>query len=69
MFMVPYILVMYVLLNFKLDVLFIYILYSSQFLALPVSGAICTNSQDHKLQRTAMGICNGYGMLIHWSRY
>jgi hypothetical protein len=39
------------------------------FFALHVSDAICTHPQEHKLQRTAMGMCNGYGMLIHWSRY
>jgi hypothetical protein len=34
-----------------------------------VSGAICTHPQEHTLQGTAIGMCNGYGMLIHWSRY
>jgi hypothetical protein len=34
-----------------------------------VSGAIFTHLQEHKLQSTAIGIFNGYGMLIHWSRY
>jgi hypothetical protein len=28
------------------------------FLALHVSGAICTHPQEHKLQHTAIGICN-----------
>jgi hypothetical protein len=37
--------------------------------ALHVSGAIYTNRQEHKLQRTDIGMCNVYGMLIHWSRY
>jgi hypothetical protein len=37
--------------------------------ALHVSGAICTHPQEHKLRRTAIGICNVYGMLIHWSRH
>jgi hypothetical protein len=37
--------------------------------ALHVSGAIYTHPQEHKLQRTAIGVCDGYGMLIHWSRY
>jgi hypothetical protein len=37
--------------------------------ALHVSGAIYTHHQDHKLQSTAIGMCNVYGMLIHWSRY
>jgi hypothetical protein len=57
----------YVQLKVQLDVLFICILYSSLFLALHVSGAICTHPQEHKLQSTTIGICNGYGMLIHWS--
>jgi hypothetical protein len=48
---------------------FICILYSSLFLALHASGAICTHPQEHKLQSTAIGVCNVYGMLIHWSRY
>jgi hypothetical protein len=37
--------------------------------ALHVSGAICTHPQEHKLQSTAVGMCNGYGILVHWSRY
>jgi hypothetical protein len=49
----------YVQLKVKLDVyVFICILYSSLFLALHVSGAICTHSQEHKLQSTAIGMCN-----------
>jgi hypothetical protein len=45
------------------------ILYSSIFFALHVSGAFCTHRQEHKLQSTAIGMCNGFGMLIHWSSY
>jgi hypothetical protein len=37
--------------------------------AVHVSGAIYTDPQQHKLQRTAIGVWNGYGMLIHWSSY
>jgi hypothetical protein len=37
--------------------------------AVHVSGAICTHPQEHKLQNTTIGVCNVYGMLIHWSRY
>jgi hypothetical protein len=49
----------YVQLKIQLDVhVFICILYSSLFLALHVSGAICTHPQEHKLQRTAIGVCN-----------
>jgi hypothetical protein len=33
------------------------------FLALQVSGAICTHPQEYKLQSTATGACNGFGML------
>jgi hypothetical protein len=45
------------------------IIYSSIFFALRVSGAICSHPQEHKLHCTTIGMCNGYGMLIHWSRY
>jgi hypothetical protein len=38
-------------------------------LAVHVSGAICTHPQEHELQSTALGVCNGCGMLVHWSRY
>jgi hypothetical protein len=55
----------YVQFKVQLDVhVFICILYSSLFLALHVSGAICTHPQEHKLQRTAIGVCNGFDMLI-----
>jgi hypothetical protein len=30
-------------------------------------GAICTHPQEHKLHSTAIGVCNGCGMLVHWS--
>jgi hypothetical protein len=60
----------YVQLKVQLNVhVFIRILYSSLFLALHVSCAICTHPQEHRLQGTAIGVCNVYGMLIHWSRY
>jgi hypothetical protein len=49
----------YVQLKFQLDVLFYFILYSSLFFALHVSGAICTHPQEHKLQRSAIGVCSG----------
>jgi hypothetical protein len=59
----------YVRLTVQLDAhVFICILYSSIFV-LHVSGAICTHHQEHKLQSTAIDMRNGYGMLIHWSRY
>jgi hypothetical protein len=59
----------YVRLTVQLDARgFICILYSSVF-ALHVSGAICIHPQEHKLQRTTIGMCNVYGMLIHRSRY
>jgi hypothetical protein len=57
----------YVQLKVQLDVLLIRIPYSSLFFALHVSGALCTHPQEHKLQLTAIGVCNGFGMLIHWS--
>jgi hypothetical protein len=48
---------------------FMCILYSSLFFALHVSGAIFTHPQEHKLQSTTTGVCNGFGMLIHWTGY
>jgi hypothetical protein len=39
------------------------------FITLQVSGAICTHPQEHKLLSIAIGVCNGFGMLIHWRRY
>jgi hypothetical protein len=39
------------------------------FLALHISGAICTHHQEHNLQSTAIGMCNDYSMLIQWNRY
>jgi hypothetical protein len=59
----------YVHLRVQLDVLFICILYSSLFLALHVAGGIYTHPQENKLQRTAIGVYNGFGMLIDWIRY
>jgi hypothetical protein len=37
--------------------------------SLHVSGAIFTHPQAYKLQSTALGVCNGYGTLIDWSKY
>jgi hypothetical protein len=57
----------YVRLNVQLDVhVFICILYSSLLFALHVSGAICTHPQEYKLQRTAIGVCNGYGCKLQF---
>jgi hypothetical protein len=36
--------------------------------ALHVLGAIYTDPQEHKLQRTVIGVCNGYGMLTFRNR-
>jgi hypothetical protein len=47
----------YVQFKVQLDVLFLFILYSPLFLAVHVSGAICTHPQEHKLQRTAIRVC------------
>jgi hypothetical protein len=44
-----------------------YSLFLSIFFGLHVSGAICTYPQEQKLQRTVIGMCNGYGMLMHRS--
>jgi hypothetical protein len=62
----------YVPLEVRLDVhgfILVCILYSSLLLALHVSSAICTHPQEHKLQSTALGVCNSCGMLVHWNRY
>jgi phosphoribosylformylglycinamidine (FGAM) synthase-like amidotransferase family enzyme len=32
-----------------------------------VSGAIYTHPQEYKMQSTALGVCNGCGMLVHTS--
>jgi hypothetical protein len=52
----------------KCTCIYMYSLFLYIF-ALHVSGAICTHPQEHKLQSTAISTCNGYGILIHWSRY
>jgi hypothetical protein len=58
----------FVRLSIQLDAHCMYSLFLYIF-ALHVSGAICTHPQEHKLQITAIDMCNVYGMLIHWSRY
>jgi hypothetical protein len=58
----------YIRLRVQLDANYMYSLFLYVF-ALHVSGAICTHPHEHKLQITAIGMCNGYGMLIHWSMY
>jgi hypothetical protein len=57
----------YVQLKVQLHVhVFICILYSSLFIALHVSGAICIHPQEHKLQLTATGVCNQWNAeVIH----
>jgi hypothetical protein len=46
---------------------FLCILYYT-ILAVHVSSAICTHYQEHKLQSTAVGTCDGYGVLeVGWS--
>jgi hypothetical protein len=52
----------YVQLRVQLDAHYMYSLFLYIF-AVHVSGAICTHPQEHKLQRTAIGMCNDYGML------
>jgi hypothetical protein len=46
---------------------FLGILYSSLFLALHVSCAICTHPQEHKC--SVQPCVYGFSMLVHWSRY
>jgi hypothetical protein len=58
----------YVRLRVQLDTQYMYSLFL-YILAVHVSCAICTHPQEHRLQSTAIGMCNGYGMLIHWRRY
>jgi hypothetical protein len=55
-------------LKVQLDAHYMHSLFLSLF-TLHVSGAICTHPQEHKLQSIAIDVCNGYGMLIYWSRY
>jgi hypothetical protein len=45
--------------------IYMYFLFLS-VLAPNVSGAICTHSQEHKLQRTAIGVYTGLVMLVHY---
>jgi tellurite resistance protein TehA-like permease len=59
--------VVYVRLEVQADAHCMYSLFLYIF-ALHVSGAICTHPQEHKLQSTAIAVCNVYGMLIHCSR-
>jgi hypothetical protein len=40
----------------------LYVFVILYHLLLRVSGAICTHHQDHKLQNTAIGMRNDYGM-------
>jgi hypothetical protein len=47
----------------------LYVFFIYLYFYLHVSGAICTHPQEHKLQSTAISVCNGYGMLINWNRY
>jgi hypothetical protein len=35
-----------------------YVFFISLYFSLHVSGAICTHPQEHKLQITALGVCN-----------
>jgi hypothetical protein len=66
--MVPYILVIYVQLMVQLDVLIMYSLFLSIFSS-TCFGCYCIHPQELQLQPTAIGVCNGFGVLIHWSRY
>jgi hypothetical protein len=70
-FMVPYVLVFRVyMFDWKSEEMhtdFLCILYYT-VLALHVSGVICTHHQEHKLQSTAVGTRDGYGVLeVGWS--
>jgi hypothetical protein len=57
----------YVRLKVQLDTqVFVCILYSSIFLLYMFRVLFATHPQEHKLQRTAIGVCNGYGVLVHW---
>jgi hypothetical protein len=55
-------------LKVQLDAHYMYSLFLYIF-PLHVLGAICTHPHEQKLQSTAIGVCNVYGMSIHWSRY
>jgi hypothetical protein len=43
--------------------MYVYVVFIPLFLALHDLDAICTHPQEHKLQRTAIGVCDGYGVL------
>jgi hypothetical protein len=64
MFMIPYILVTYIFdcKSNEMHTEFLCILYYT-ILALHVSGAIYTHHQEHKLQSTAIGTRDCYGVL------
>jgi hypothetical protein len=66
MFMVPYILVIYIYIfdckSNEMHINFLCILYYTT-LALRVSGASCTHHQEYKLQSTAVGTRDFYGVL------
>jgi hypothetical protein len=64
MFMVPLISVMYIYIDCKSDEMHTdFLCVYSTILALHVSGAICTHHQEHKLQSTAVGTRDCYGVL------
>jgi hypothetical protein len=43
----------------------LYVFFIPLYFALSVSGAICTHPQEHKLRRTAIGMCNGYEQVLY----
>jgi hypothetical protein len=47
----------------------LYVFLFLYIFALHVSRAISTHPQEYKLQSTAVGVCNGCVILVHWSRY
>jgi predicted Abi (CAAX) family protease len=66
MFMVPYILVMYVKLKFQLDIIFICI-YIPLYFELCMFRVLLHPSSGAQLQLSTIGVCNGFGLFIHYT--
>jgi hypothetical protein len=47
----------------------LYVFFIPLYFSVHVSGAFCTHHQEHILQRTTIGMCDVYSMLINWSKF
>jgi hypothetical protein len=45
---------------------FLYVFFIPLYFSSTCFGCYCTHPQEHKLQLTAIGVCNGFGMLIQY---